>query len=481
MLFTEPAFLFLFLPVLLATYFLIGRRFRNLILAVFSLYFYSIGEVYYVWLLLASCGFNYIMALKIEKANDRQTSRKWLIGALVLNLLILAVFKYTNFIIENLNYLLLWVGWQIPQPKIRMPLGVTFFTFHTISYVVDVYRGVIPAEKNLGKIILYISLFPHLIAGPIVRYQEIVEQIHQRFHNLEGFSYGIKRFILGLGKKMMIANTLAQPADNIFAQPPDQLSSPVAWLGIVCYALQLYFDFSGYSDMAIGLAMMFGFRFPENFNYPYISSSVTEFWRRWHITLSTWFRDYLYIPLGGNRVALSRVYFNLLVVFFLCGLWHGAHWTFIIWGLFHGLFLILERMKLLDWLTRSPGPWKHLYLITVVLIGWVFFRSETLTDAWQYIAVMFGFHANTVTLHPLEMFVNLPVVLALIAGFLGSMPILPTLERSLPKLIDKLTPIPHLLHPLVDISGSIALAGIFLVSLTLSAAGTYNPFIYFRF
>lgn len=325
MLFTEPAFLFLFLPILLASYFLISPRYRNLILLIFSFYFYAVGEEKYIFLMLSSCGFNYALALAVENRKSLHYKHWLLAFAITINLGVLALFKYSEFIINNINFILVNLGIEgIPRFYLTLPIGISFFTFQAMSYVIDVYRQEVKAAKNPIHVALYISLFPQLIAGPIVRYQEVSEQIKSRFVSFEKFSGGINRFVIGLGKKMILANTVALPADQIFAIPSQELTFGLSWLGIICYTLQIYFDFSGYSDMAIGLGKMFGFDFSENFNYPYISKSVTEFWRRWHISLSTWFRDYLYIPLGGNRVSPPRHYFNLLTVFFLCGLWHGA-------------------------------------------------------------------------------------------------------------------------------------------------------------
>jgi len=360
-------------------------------------------------------------------------------------------------------------------PDIALPIGISFFTFHALSYVIDVYRRVVPAQRSLFNIGLYISLFSQLIAGPIIRYHDVANQLEQRSVSRGDFAYGVERFVVGLGKKVLIANSLAGPGDLVFSIPGDQLTLPVAWLGLACYTLQIYFDFSGYSDMAIGLGRMFGFHFLENFNYPYISQSLTEFWHRWHISLSNWFRDYLYIPLGGNRISPRRTYLNLVIVFFLCGLWHGAAWNFVFWGLFHGAFLVAERMGLSRVLTGWRTPWRHVYLLLVVMVSWVFFRASTLSHAWSFLAAMVGLSPASGIEHPLGLYADPLTLLALTAGAIGSMPIVPALGRRLASL-------PGLS---VEIGASAfklaAMASILLTSVMLLAAGTYNPFIYFRF
>ena len=344
MVFSEPAFLFWFLPLLLGAYFLCPRAGRNALLLAASLIFYAWGEGGFVLVMLASIGMNYAFGLLIERrvSTHKTCAALWL--GIIANLLLLAAYKYTGFVSSNLCGLLRWWGVDTADPlPVHLPIGISFFTFQAMSYLVDVHRRQVPAQRNPLHVALYISMFPQLIAGPIVRYRDIARQIVDRAVTRQGFASGIRRFAIGLGKKVIIANSLAWPADQIFTIPNHELTTAVAWWGVTCYTLQIYFDFSGYSDMAVGLGRMFGFEFMENFNYPYIARSMTDFWRRWHISLSTWFRDYLYIPLGGNRRGRARTLVNLALVFFLCGLWHGASWTFAIWGLYHGLFLILER------------------------------------------------------------------------------------------------------------------------------------------
>src|SRR5215471_8104535 len=344
MVFSSPIFLFLFLPITLAVYFVLPKRARNTWLFAASLVFYGWGEPKFLAVMLASIICNFLLAQWIEKQGNRDRARRVLTLAVAINIGLLAFFKYTDFVVENLNTGLVDLGVRpLTVPSIALPIGISFFTFHALSYVIDVYRGDARALRNPIDMGLYISLFSQLIAGPIIRYHDIAAQLRERWVTRSMFARGVSRFITGLGKKVLIANTLAVPVDLIFTIPSDQLTGGLAWLGVICYALQIYFDFSGYSDMAIGLGLMFGFRFLEKFNYPYISQSITEFWRRWHISLSNWFRDYLYIPLGGNRRGRLRGYFNLVIVFLLCGLWHGASWPFVLWGTWHGLFLVAER------------------------------------------------------------------------------------------------------------------------------------------
>ncbi len=384
MVFSSPIFLFLFLPITLGVYFVLPKRARNIWLLAASLVFYGWGEPKFLAVMLASIVCNFLLALWIARLADRRHARLVLALAVTVNIGLLVAFKYTDFIVQSLNAGL--GALAVPPltvPAIALPIGISFFTFHALSYVIDVYRGDARALRNPFDMGLYISLFSQLIAGPIIRYHDIAAQLQERSVTRSLFARGVRRFIVGLGKKVLIANTLAVSADLIFTIPGDQLTMGLAWLGVLCYALQIYFDFSGYSDMAIGLGLMFGFRFLENFNYPYISQSLTEFWRRWHISLSNWFRDYLYIPLGGNRVAPWRVYLNLVIVFFLCGLWHGASWNFVVWGLFHGTFLVIERMGLARRMAEWHQPFRHVYAMLVVLVSWVFFRADSLPAAWR--------------------------------------------------------------------------------------------------
>ena len=478
MLFTEPTFLFVFLPVLLALYFVPWARHRNLLLAVASVVFYASGGGAFTWLMLASIALNYGAALAIDRARGTAAARRLLALTVGANLLSLATFKYAAFLTLNVNALLRAFGAApVPVPAIVLPIGISFFTFHAISYVVDVYRRDAVAQKGPVEAALYLLLFPQLIAGPIVRYRDIAAQLSARVVGLDGFATGIRRFVIGLGKKMLIANIVAGPADRLFALPAGELTAAHAWLATVCYTLQIYFDFSGYSDMAIGLAQLFGFRFKENFNYPYVSQSIQEFWRRWHISLSAWFRDYLYVPLGGNRVAPGRVYLNLVTVFFLCGLWHGASWTFVVWGLYHGAFLVVERLGLAAWLGRMPRPMRHLYALLVVMVGWVFFRAESLSAAAGLLQAMAGFSPADPTAYGVTWYLTPELLLAMAAGIAGSAPVWPALAARWARP----SPDGPRLGPLASSLTCAALAAIFAGCAMLIAAHTYNPFIYFRF
>ena len=470
MLFTEPSFLFLFLPVLLALYFL--RRphggYANVLLLAASVLFYARGGGAFTWLMLASIAFNYGMAIAVA----RERSKRWLAAAIAVNLIVLGVFKYANFFGDNINALLtaFHVG-PFAVPQVLLPIGISFYTFHAISYVVDVYRGDATAQKSPVHAALYLLLFPQLIAGPIIRYREIADQLARRVVRIDDFAAGARRFIVGLGKKVLIANNVATAADGIFALAPSELSAALAWLGIVCYTLQIYFDFSGYSDMAIGLGRMFGFRFPENFRWPYVADTVQDFWRRWHISLSSWFRDYLYVPLGGNRVSRRRMYFNLVLVFFLCGLWHGASWSFVVWGLYHGTFLVVERLGLAAFVRRLPVAVRHAYLLVVVMIGWVFFRADTLQHAAAYLGAMAGASAPGVTPFDVAWFLTPKVALAIFAGAIGSAPVfqVTAFERQAAR------------GWLAEVAASAALAAVLAASILQIAGRSYDPFIYFRF
>ena len=438
MLFTQPSFLFLFLPVLLALYFVTFSRthgsYGNWLLLIASVAFYAKGGGAFTWLMLGSITFNYWMAIAVDRARDRsgRLAMALVTMAVAVNLSVLGVFKYPAFFAEALNVLLESAGSTgFMLPRVVLPIGISFYTFHAISYVVDVYRRDASAQKSPVHAALYLLLFPQLIAGPIIRYREIAAQLARRTVALDDFAYGVRRFVIGLGKKVLIANIVAVPADRIFALPASQISTPLAWLGIGCYTLQIYFDFSGYSDMAIGLGRMFGFRFPENFRWPYVADTVQEFWRRWHISLSSWFRDYLYVPLGGSRGSPAQTYRNLVTVFFLCGLWHGASWNFVIWGLFHGSFLVAERLGLARLIKRLPAAVRHTYLLLVVMVGWVFFRADTLPSALSFLRSMFGLGTAAPTPFTLSFFLTPELWLALVAGIVGSTPLVSVVAAAI--------------------------------------------------
>lgn len=394
MVFSSILFLFYFLPAILILYFLAPKKRRNLVLFVGSLFFYAWGEPVYVLLLVLSTVVNYFIGIAVEKAEPTPKKQKALLTlGIVVNLLVLVVFKYTNFLIGIVNTIL---PKDIPLTRITLPIGISFFTFQTMSYIIDVYRKKAKAQKKYIDFGTYVALFPQLIAGPIVRYNSIDAQLSHRRETIEGFTKGVKCFVCGLAKKVLIANNIGLLWESISSAPISEISVMSAWLGIVAYALQIYFDFSGYSDMAIGLGKMFGFEFEENFNYPYISKSITDFWHRWHISLSTWFKEYVYIPLGGNRVGKSRLYFNLLVTWTLTGVWHGAGFNFLAWGLYYAVILILEKTFIKKYLDKLPQIVGLVYSWLLVLIGWVFFASPSMGNAVEYLKVMFGMGAGAV-------------------------------------------------------------------------------------
>ena len=491
MLFTEPTFLFVFLPLLLALYAWPWGSARNALLLVASIAFYATGGGTFTWLMLGSIAVNYLAALRIDRlgrVGDTPAAARVLRLTVAANLLVLGVFKYAGFVVANLNGLLGVAGLApLAVPAIALPIGISFFTFHAISYVVDVKRGDAVAQKGPVDAALYLLLFPQLIAGPIIRYRDIAAQLATRAVARADLAYGARRFIVGLAKKMLVANIVAGPADHIFALPAAQLSAPLAWLAVVCYTLQIYFDFSGYSDMAIGLGRLFGFRFPENFRYPYAAASVQDFWRRWHISLSSWFRDYVYVPLGGNRGSPGRTHLNLVTVFFLCGLWHGASWTFVAWGLFHGAFLVVERLRAAA-ATDVPTPGLarraagHVYALAVVMVGWVLFRADTLSGASAMLGALVGLGEGAATAYAPAWYLTPELLLAMGAGVIGATPALPWLARRLLRTAGGAAGNTAPTLPWApSAAASVGLALLLVASIMLSAARTYSPFIYFRF
>jgi alginate O-acetyltransferase complex protein AlgI len=423
MLFSSPLFLFLYLPVLLGFYWLAGPKLRNPLLVAASLFFYMWGEGTYVLVMVAIIAINHLLGGWVHGLAGRRSARVAVGVAVSVNLGLLIAFKYANFLVDQVNLILTTL--QIPPVRldpVHLPLGIFFFTFHALSYVIDIARNNVQPGKPLS-FTLYMTFFPHAIAGPILRYGDIAAQLEERSVTIAEFAEGVRRFILGLAKKMLVANTVAVTADAIFALPTGELTFGLAWLGVACYTLQIYFDFSGYSDIAIGLAKLFGIDFRENFDYPYTARSIAEFWRRWHISLSTWFRGYLYIPPGGNRRGPVRTYANLVAVFALCGLWHGPSWTFAVWGLFHGAFLVLERMGLGRMLESRRAVIRQVYAMLVVAVGWVLFRAATLSQACGILGAMAGLgHGRGREFHP-WLYLDAQLVLALIAGILGSAPV----------------------------------------------------------
>jgi alginate O-acetyltransferase complex protein AlgI len=492
MLFTSPVFLYLFLPGLLGLYFLLpGRNTKNVLLLIFSLFFYAWGEGIYLLILLCSVFMNYSFGNMINEAETDKHKKISLALAITTNLGLLASFKYVDFLVQNLNILLELVSLEtIVKEPTYLPIGISFFTFQAMSYLIDVYREETEVQANPFRLALYIALFPQLIAGPIIRYHDVYKQLSERKESLELFYSGLRRFVYGLAKKLIIANPLGHVADIIFGLDSGQLSTSLAWLGIVCYTLQIYFDFSAYSDMAIGLGRMFGFRFLENFNYPYISSSIQEFWRRWHISLSRWFRDYLYIPLGGNRCSPTRLYLNLVTVFFLCGLWHGASWNFVIWGLIHGCFLVAERNGLAARIQQIWQPLAHIYALLVVMFAWVFFRCDDLSSSMLYLKALAGMGSQSPTTYSVGYLLDTRLLFTLAVALPCCLPfirnLLERLEQSPIKNDDlELRPATPLTAgkrntPAAFLDGAILVTLMFLC-MTYVASGTYNPFIYFRF
>ena len=480
MLFSSTVFLFGFLPVLLLLHLALrSLAARNALLLVASLCFYAWGETGWVLLLLVCAVQSYCFGLWIER---RRESRLPVSLAVASNLALLVGFKYANFLVDNLRPLLAPLGLALPElAPLHLPIGISFFTFQAITYVVDLRRGDAPLQRNPLRVALYVSLFPQLIAGPIVRYRQVAHQLAERRATREDVAAGARRFVVGLGKKVLLANTLAVPADRIFALPPGELPAAVAWLGALCYGLQIYFDFSGYTDMAIGLGRIFGFRFPENFRHPYVSRSIREFWRRWHMTLSSWFRDYVYIPLGGSRHGAARTTANLLLVFVLCGFWHGASWTFLVWGLLHGAFLVAERAGGERILARLPAGIRVAYTLLVVSFAWVVFRADTLAQALGYWAAMLT-PSGDGSPHTIALFLDARVALALAVGVLGATPWLPVLEDRLARKAARAGESSLARLEWAWSSARWLVCNALLAACAMSlVSGTHNPFIYFRF
>lgn len=473
MVFSSSLFITYFLPVFLLLYYITPSNYKNYIILIASSFFYMWGAPKFVFVLFGSIVLDFYLAHAIYNAPVK--NKKWyLILSVVLNTGILLYFKYANFFIENVNNVLASVGYtEVTWVKVALPIGISFFTFHELSYIIDVYRGVKPPLKKISDYAVYILLFPQLVAGPIVRFNEISDQIQDRKNQLNADSalIGFFRFGMGLGKKVLIANTLGAEADRIFGLASSELTFGLSWVGALVYTFQIYFDFSGYSDMAIGLARMMGFVFPENFNNPYISQSITEFWRRWHISLSRWMRDYLYIPLGGNKVTPLRLYMNLCLVFIISGFWHGAQWTFIIWGAYHGLFLILERLFLQSWLDKMIKPVRILYSFLVVVFGWVLFRADTIEQASFFMKTMVTFDYSSLMFW-LDVKVYTYLFIALGICFAPAISNIEVWEANV--LVFKNTRIAVMSYVLI---GFVCI----ILSLGYISSSSFNPFIYFRF
>jgi alginate O-acetyltransferase complex protein AlgI len=466
MVFSSSMFIFIFLPVVVLVYYISSKKIRNNILLIASLFFYAWGGLSYLKILIVSILINYLFGILIDKAKDKiNLKRCFLLLGIILNLLLLFYYKYYDFFVSNVNTLF---NSSLSIKNIVLPIGISFFTFQGMSYIIDIYRNDAKVNKNIFSVALYIALFPQLVAGPIIKYKDINNQIKFRKESIEFFSYGINRFVVGLSKKVIISDILGAMADNIFNLSNTSIDMPTAWIGAICYTFQIYFDFSGYSDMAIGLGYLFGFQFPENFNYPYISKSITEFWRRWHISLSTWFREYLYIPLGGNRK--GNVYLNLFIVFLVTGLWHGASWSFIVWGLWHGFFMIIERLiKNKMWYKKIPSFIKLVSTMLIVIVGWVLFRASSLKAALEYLSIMFGLTKFKDMTFIYQYFINKKFIFWVIIAIIGSTPIISKVSHRYKN------------NKLFQLISMIIISILFIVSMIFIINSTYSPFIYFQF
>lgn len=468
MLFSSIVFLFTFLPAVMILYYLLPVRFRNVILLLASLVFYAWGEPVYLFLMLLSILFNYFSGLDIARnLQDKRAAKRSLVFNLIINLAVLGFFKYEGFVLDTLNGIL---PVHISYHALPLPIGISFYTFQILSYIIDVYRGNVKVQTNLPNFALYVTMFPQLIAGPIVQYADVDEQLASREVSWTKFGEGSMYFIRGLAKKVLLANTSGMIFTEVSGLAKGNITVVTAWLGAFAYMFQIYFDFSGYSDMAIGLGKMFGFEFNMNFNYPYVSKSITEFWRRWHISLSSWFRDYVYIPLGGNRVSKIKHIRNLLIVWFLTGLWHGAAWNFVAWGLYYGVILIIEKYFLSPVLDRLPDVVRHIYSIVLVVIGWVLFFSSSFGQAADYIRVMFGAGAHGFADRESMYLLTSNLILWLILIF-GSTPLVHFRYE-------------HMLRSKkwnTTIINSVVYAALFIVCIAYLVTETYNPFLYFRF
>lgn len=468
MVFSSLLFLTIFLPLTIFIYYISPKFLRNTILFAVSLIFYAWGEPIYVSIMIFSTVVDYVHGLLVEKYRDRpKVARRFVISSMIINLSLLGFFKYSDFFISNINSLF---GSNIPLLQLALPIGISFYTFQTMSYTIDVYRGDAKAQRNIISFGAYVALFPQLIAGPIVRYKTIADQLDHRHENVDSFAQGVDRFVIGLGKKILLANNIGLLWNEISSKAFGDLTVVAAWLGIIAFTFQIYFDFSGYSDMAIGLGKMFGFTFLENFNYPYISKSITEFWRRWHMSLGTWFREYVYIPLGGNRVGKVKFYRNIFIVWFLTGFWHGANWNFIFWGLYFAVILVVEKTFLLKYLEKGHNIIAHIYTMFLVIIGWVLFSFDNLSNLGNYLKAMFGIGGiqfiNSEAIYYL--YTNLALFIILI---IASTPLLKNVSEKIKNKNEKI----------YYVLKNIVIVLIIVVSFAYLVDATYNPFLYFRF
>lgn len=468
MVFSSLLFIFLFMPLTILLYYISPKPWRNLILLIASLIFYAWGEPVYIGIMIFSTVFDYANGILIDKYRERKgAARAIIIGSIVINLGILCFFKYYGFFVDNINGLF---NLNIQRMNLPLPVGISFYTFQTMSYTIDVYLGNVPVQKNIINFGTFVTMFPQLVAGPIVKYGDIQKQLDNRRESLGMFGEGVEVFISGLAKKVLLANNIGILWSQIKAMPMQELSVVSAWIGIIAFTFQIYFDFSGYSDMAIGLGKMFGFDLMKNFDYPYTSKSVTEFWRRWHISLGSWFREYVYIPLGGNRCKISKQLRNLFVVWFLTGFWHGANWNFILWGLYYGTILTIEKFLLKDWLKKIPGLFTHLYTMVIVIIGWVFFECESITQGMKFIKVMFGLGGNAFVDRAGVYYIYTNMLLFVVLIICST----PILKKAISRIRERM-----------KIAGSMIVPVMYFILIFLSTAylvnESYNPFLYFRF
>ena len=467
MLFSSISFIYYFLPIVIITYFIVPKKIKNFVLFISSMIFYFYGEPVYVFLMLTTIIIAYIGAILINKYKDTELKKVFLVGTIGITLLSLVVFKYSDFLILNVNNIL---NTKISLLHLALPIGISFYTFQVISYVVDVYKGKVVVQKNILNLATYVALFPQLIAGPIVRYETIEEELNTRTHSFENFSYGATRFVIGLAKKVLIANALGELCE-VFMGAVDK-TVLFYWIYAIAYSLQIYFDFSAYSDMAIGLGRIFGFHFLENFNYPYISKSVTEFWRRWHISLGSWFRDYVYIPLGGNRVSKIKHFRNIFVVWLLTGIWHGANWNFIIWGLLFGVVLVIEKVFLNKILEKIPSILRRIYVLLIVLISFVIFNANNMNQASENVLGLFGVNVSNIvnaeTIYYLRKY-----LVVLILGIIGSTPLIKIIIEKMKKN--------KCMNGILNILQPVMVVALLLVVTSYLVDNSYNPFLYFRF
>ncbi len=499
MVFSSVIFLYAFLPAILVLYFVTPRRGRNALLLIGSLFFYTWGEQLLVFVMLTSTAVDYVCGLVIYRQFDpgdlesgnlpEQRTRRQkaaLLSSIIVNLLLLGVFKYFNFAIDNYNAFMTWAGLEhlaaLDMVRIVFPLGISFYTFQSMSYTIDVYRGQTPADRNFINFACYVTMFPQLIAGPIVRYTSVAKELKERYTTVASFADGIRQFIIGLGRKMLVANVLAEAVDAIFALPNEEITMTLAWAAIGLFALQLYYDFAGYSDMAIGMGKMFGFDFPPNFNYPFIAKTMSDFWRRWHMSLSTWLRDYLFEPIGGFWEGKARSCVNVMIVFVACGVWHGASWNFVIFGFTLGGFVVFEHLVRADRSRIFQSPLGHLYLVLVLLINLVVFRGETVGQSGVFFKAMLGFSGISNPAYPAGLFITPETIVVALVALLGSIPFIPWLRASIDRAVQSAGPS---MGPVIELARQLAVTLLLLGILTLSAmklaVGTYNPFIYFRF